>query len=322
MFARQNPSENLMFGYRVADEVRRRFHLKLWNVYNFFVTYANLDGWVPPKNKKIKINEENILDRWILTRLSQTTTQVNLGFERFDAFAACGEIEAFVDDLSLWYIRRSRNRVGPVAEDEKDRDAFYSTIYFILYTLSKIMAPVTPFMADEIYMNLTKEESVHLSDWPDSAEDLSAKSVNLVEQMQKVREIVEKAHAVRKELGIPVRQPLGKLEVGNFSLKIEELRQLLLDELNVKEIYFKDGKGDITVKFDTRITPELKEEAEVRDLIRKIQDERKRLGLNLTQKVDVRLDKLPVSKELIQWMSKKAQISSITKGKFRVGKSS
>jgi isoleucyl-tRNA synthetase len=140
--------------------------------------------------------------------------------------------------------------------------------------------------------------------------------------MQKVREIVEKAHAVRKELGIPVRQPLGKLEVGNFSLKIEELRQLLLDELNVKEIYFKDGKGDITVKFDTRITPELKEEAEVRDLIRKIQDERKRLGLNLTQKVDVRLDKLPVSKELIQWMSKKAQISSITKGKFRVGKSS
>jgi isoleucyl-tRNA synthetase len=322
MFSRQNPAENMMFGFKGADEVRRRFHLKLWNVYNFFVTYANLDGWIPPKNKKLKIKTENVLDSWILIRLNQTLGLVTQCLERYDAFGACSEIEKFVDDISLWYVRRSRNRVGPAAESEKDREAFYSTIYFVLYNLVKIMAPFTPFMSDTIYKNLTKEESIHLTDWPEMGEEPKAKDIVLVDQMQKVREIVEKAHATRKELGIPVRQPLAKLQVDNFKLQVGDLTKLLLDELNVKEVLFKEGKEELVVRFDTKLTPELKEEAEVRDLTRKIQDERKRLGLNLTQKVDVRLDKLPLSKELIQWMSKKAQISSLAKGKFRVSKSS
>jgi isoleucyl-tRNA synthetase len=322
MFSRQNPAENLIFGFKGADEVRRRFHLKLWNVYNFFVTYANLDGWTPPKNKKLKIKTENVLDNWILIRFNQTLGLVTEGLERYDAFGACSEIEKFVDDISLWYVRRSRNRIGPAAESEKDRGAFYSTIYFVLYNLVKIMAPFTPFMSDAVYKNLTKEESVHLTDWPEAGEEPKSKDIELVDQMQKVREIVEKAHAKRKELGIPVRQPLAKLQVDNFKLQVGDLTKLLLDELNVKEVLFKEGKEELAVRFDTKLTPELKEEAEVRDLTRKIQDERKRLGLNLTQKVDVRLDKLPLSKELIQWMSKKAQISSLAKGKFRVSKSS
>lgn len=322
MFSRQNPAENMMFGFKGADEVRRRFHLKLWNVYNFFVTYANLDGWEPPKNKKLMGKRENVLDSWILIRLNQTLGLVTQSLERYDAFTACSEIEKFVDDISLWYVRRSRNRVGPAAESEKEREAFYSTIYFVLYNLVKIMAPFTPFMSDVIYKNLTKEESVHLTDWPEAGMELKARDIELVDQMQKVREIVEKAHATRKELGIPVRQPLAKLQVDNFKLQVGDLTQLLLDELNVKEILFKEGKEGLAVKFDTKLTPELKEEADVRDLIRKIQDERKRLGLNLTQKVDVRLDKLPMSKELIQWMSKKAQISNLTEGRFKVSKAS
>ena len=322
MFARQNPAENIIFSYKGGDEVRRKFHLKLWNVYNFFITYSNLDGWRPPKNRRSKLSGRNILDEWILVRLTQTITLVTRALDRYDAFSASGEIEKFVDDLSLWYVRRSRDRVGPSAESTKDREGFYTTTYFVLQNLTRLMAPFTPFMAESIYRNLTKEESIHLSDWPELQEDLGTKTIGLIDEMQKIREIVEKTHAIRKELGIPVRQPLLKLEVENFKLQTSELTKLLLDELNIKEVTFKEGKGEIVVKLNTKITPELKEEAEVRDLIRKIQDERKRLGLDLTQKVNVSLDKLPESKELTQWMIKKAQILNLKKGVFRVIKSS
>jgi isoleucyl-tRNA synthetase len=140
--------------------------------------------------------------------------------------------------------------------------------------------------------------------------------------MQKMREIVEKAHSKRKESGIPVRQPLGKLQVTNYKLQIKNLEKIMLSELNIKEVEFKDGKGEIEIKLDTKITPELLEESEVRELIRKIQDERKNMGLNLTQKVDVKVDKLPASKKLVQWMMKKAQIDNLSEGEFSVKKAS
>lgn len=332
MFARANPAENLLFGPNVADEVRRRFHLKLWNVYNFFVTYANIDGFQPVKNSKIPTSGLSVLDKWILTRLNQTTQVATESLERFDAFSASSEIEKFVDDLSLWYIRRSRDRVGPAAESEKDREAFYKTTYYILTTLSKLLAPFTPFLSETIYCNLTKGESVHLADWPSTRSQIDK---DLLYNMQKVRDVVEKVHSERKELALPVRQPLASIIV--FYPHNEQLwswgMKLLSDELNIKKIdfmwYEKVEKDKKLKKFfgkgfylDTKITKELEEEAGVRDLVRKIQDERKRLGLNLTQRIDVTIPNIPKDIKLVQWMTKKAQIVNLKFGKFKVAKAS
>jgi len=321
IFARANPAENMLFGYKVADEVRRRFHLKLWNVYNFFVTYANLDGWTPGIYKKPG-RTSNVLDEWILTRLNQVINSVTANLEKFDAATACFEIEKFVDDLSLWYIRRSRDRVGPAKENEKDAKAFYSTTYYVLYTLGKVLAPFMPYLSETLYTNLTHELSVHLADWPKEVPNLSEDQEKLIAEMEKIREIVEKVHAKRKEAGIPVRQPLLKLEVKNYKLQNMGIEKTLLEEINVKEVKFSEGKGDLEIELDEKITPELKEESDARDLIRKIQEERKRLNLNLTQKVDVKIEKLPTSNKLIQWMLKKAQISHLEEGVFTVKKAS
>lgn len=320
MYARQNPADNMLFGYRTADEVRRRFHLKLWNIYNFFVTYANLDNWNPGSQRKPS-RSINTLDEWILSRLEETGGKVTEFLEKFDAATASGEIEKFVDDFSLWYVRRSRDRVGPAKENEKDAGAFYTTTYYVLCTVCKLMAPFTPFMAESMYRNLTKEVSVHLTDWPKFA-PLEKSKISLISEMQKVREIVEKAHSVRKEAQIPVRQPLSKLQVTNYKLQILELKKLMLDELNVKDVVFKDGKGDIETILDIKITPELKEEADARELVRSIQAERRNMGLNLTQKIDVRLPSIPKNKDLAEWMTKKAQIAHFEVGEFRVTKSS
>jgi isoleucyl-tRNA synthetase len=310
----------MLFGYRSADEVRRRFHLKLWNVYNFFVTYANLDGWAPGFHKKPG-KVANILDKWILVRLNQTVTAVTSSLEKYNAASASNEIEKFVDDLSLWYIRRSRDRVGPAAQSEKDANAFYSTTYYVLYILSKIMAPFMPFLSDSIYTNLTHDSSVHLTDWPDSTE-ITSEDNALTTEMQDMREIVEKVHAKRKEAAIPVRQPLSGVKVyiqDKKSISAEVLK-VAESELNIKQVELLEGED--AIKLDINITPELKEESEVRDVVRKIQEERKKLGLNLTQMVDVRIEKLPESKKLVQWMLKKAQISNIEEGNFEVKKSS
>lgn len=319
MYVRQNPAENLLFGYKVGDETRRRFHLKLWNIYNFFVTYANLDSW-SPKSQKPKVKSKNVLDMWILARLNQTINLVTGGLEKYDAFTSSGEIEKFVDDLSVWYIRRSRDRVGPVAEYEKDREAFYQTTYFILHTLSRLMAPFMPFLSDELFTNLTKEQSVHLSDWPDS-KPMGAKEKEILQNMQVMRDAVEKVHALRKEKGIPVRQPLGSVKIyGGESVNSKEIIKVGADELNIKQVIFVKGKEKI--ELDTKITPELEEEAYAREMARKIQEERKRLMLNLTQKVNVCLDKLPTNTKLVQWMKKKAQIDKLEEGSFRVTKAS
>lgn len=321
MFAHTNPAENMLFGYRIADEVRRRFHLKLWNVYNFFVTYANLDKWTPGVHKKPGRNS-NVLDKWIILRLKELQISVTENLEKYDAAGASEAIEKFTDDLSLWYIRRSRDRVGPAKESEKDANAFYATTYYVLYTLSKILAPFIPYLSDVIYTNLTRELSVHLTDWPSVTPDLNDKDITLIDDMKKVRLAVEKVHAKRKELGIPVRQPLGKLQITNCKLQIKGVEKLLLDEVNIKEVLFKEGSGEMKVELDAKITPELRQEAEVRDIVRKIQEERKKLGLNLTQKVNVSIPKVPQSKKLVQWVLKKAQIASIKEGKFAVKKTS
>lgn len=305
MFCLANPSENLLFGYRLADEVRREFHLKLWNTYNYFVTYANLAGWEPAGEFSIFDYQLSILDKWILSRLHNVVAYVTKTLDNFDAQKATAAISELVNDLSVWYIRRSRGR-----EDS----AFFATTYEVLTNLCRLLAPFMPYMPDEIYVNLTHEESVHLADWPASNDGL--KDTELEEKMKLVREIVERTHAIRKEKQIKVRQPLGKLTVLNLQFPISGCEDLIKDEVNVKEIVVKGGQGELNVELDTSITPELKAEGEAREIIRQIQDERKRLGTRLDQKVDVSLPSWPKAHE--EEIKKKALIENLSQGEFKI----
>ncbi|HLA04112.1 MAG TPA: class I tRNA ligase family protein, partial [Patescibacteria group bacterium] len=179
-----------------------------------------------------------------------------------------------------------------------------------------LLAPFTPFLSDTIYRNLTKESSVHLAEWPRPMPQGTAGN-KIVEEMEAVREIAEKVHSIRKELKIPVRQPLSSYSTTHKAVS-KDIDYLLKDEVNIKNIKWeaKEDKLDITITF------ELEEEAKARDLLRKIQEERKSLGLNLTQRVDVKNAWIPKDTKLVQWISKKAQIANLRSGKFKVTRSS
>lgn len=306
MYLRQNPAENMLFGYKLGDEVRRQFHLKLWNIYNYFVTYANLAFWSPSESG-VNLSTESLspLDLWILSRLNNTISIVTTSIDGFNSQKAALAIESLVDDLSVWYIRRSRDRQD---------DTFFAVTHEILVTLSRMLAPFTPFVSEEIYKNLTSKESVHLTDWPDP--DVRYTNEELEANMSVIREIVEKAHALRKAKQVKVRQPLSQLTVKNAGLNISNLEYLLKEELNVKKVEFIEQKGDLEVDFNFDITPELKLEGEAREIVRMIQDERKKLGTSLDEKVRVVLPDWPAGFE--EYIKQKALVSNLKKGRFNV----
>lgn len=309
LYARSNPSDNLLFGYKKADEVRRQFMLILWNSYNFFVSYALLDNWTPSKT----ITTPSVLDQWILARLSETVHSVTEGLLHFDAQVGALAIESLVSDFSLWYIRRSRDRVGPSAENKQDKQAFYSTGYDVLVTLSKLLAPFMPFVSEEMYRNLTGEESVHLADWPKIAN--KTPDTDLLEKMQFVRKVVELAHAQRKALSIKVRQPLAAVQVTASPYTLAELTPfltLITDELNVKGVSLDSGDGELTVQLDTNLTPELEAEGQAREIVRQIQDARKALGTVLDEKVTVTLPDWP--NEFEDYIKKQTLASKLVQG--------
>jgi len=194
--------------------------------------------------------------------------------DSYDTVNAIQTISAFVEDVSLWYVRRSRQRVGPTVKDSGDKKACYQSLYDTLVLLTKMLAPIAPFIAEEIYRNLTGHASVHLSKWPEA--NLSQKNLSLEKDMAYARLLVEKIHAKRKELKIPVRQPLGECQMLNAKCQMsKELLTLIKDETNIKTIIFNKGDGEIQVELDTTITPELEKEGKVRDVIRTIQQLRK-----------------------------------------------
>jgi len=312
LYATQNPEVNLNFGYGPASDVKRRFYLILWNCYKFFIDYASLSNW----DCKLKSGELSVLDKWILASLTKLVLLANKRLEKYDAAAASQAIENFiVKDFSTWYIRRSRERVSLSARKE-DRNTGFAVIYGVLVTLTKLLAPFTPFIAEEIFKNLTGEESVHLQEYPKGDKSLLDKK--LLSDMETVRKIVELGHAKRKELGIKVRQPLAEFSIFNFQFSInDELVDLIKDELNVKEVEFKEGKGELSVQFDTNITQELKDEGLAREIIRSIQEERKKLGTKLDEKVDVALDYWPT--EFEEEIRRKSLVQNLKKGKgFKV----
>ncbi|MFS8158683.1 MAG: isoleucine--tRNA ligase [Candidatus Roizmanbacteria bacterium] len=315
----------------------RGLMLVLWNTYKYYVTYSQEgpEFLVPSSESNIR---KNILDTWILTLLSKLIKDVTESLDSYDTVTAISAIHEFVQDFSTWYIRRSRDRVTN-EENKEDKSACLSTMHEVLVTVSKLLAPIAPFISEEIYKNLTGEESVHLTDWPKESkidsdyEEVSIKQtrpIDVLTMMKKVRQVVEVGNGQRKLLNLKSRQPLAKVVIKvsgkSWYENIDEqafhdlFTPLILDELNVKNISLDINTQDeesIQVEFDSTITPELQSEGEARDLIRKIQDERKKLGLSTEDKIIVSVEDFPES--FVNEIKKKTGAKKIEKGEFNIG---
>ncbi len=251
LYCAQKPENNLLFGYNRADKVRRQVLIPLWNVYSFLTTYANLDGWSPdwkdfdpayPEGDAPK--SENPLDRWIVARLNQVTARLTDQFENSDAYGATLTVEPFIDDLTNWYVRRSRRRFWK-SEHDADKNMAYATLYHVLVKLVKLLAPIMPFATELIYQNLVAEQnpdaygSLHHTLWPKVEE--TAIDEEFVAQMSLARQVASLGLSARGSAGLKVRQPLAKALVytGDADSKLPDyLVEIVKDELNVKAVEF------------------------------------------------------------------------------------
>jgi len=266
-------AEDANFNEESLKEIYRRVHILLSNVKTFYELFAK-------NNKNLNsISSKNILDRWVINRINALMINVTNCFEKYNTITACSEIMAFIDDLSTWYVRRSRDRFK-----EGDKDA-QKTLAYVLLNLAKIMAPITPVISEDIYLMLAKSktelpESVHLNNWPKPGLKPDEK---LDEKMRQTRKITSLALEKREKSKIPVRQVLSSVEVTGIKLSKDYL-DIIKNEINVKKVVLKPGKK-VSVKLSTKITRELLKEGISRDLIRKINDFWKKLNLTISNRI-------------------------------------
>jgi len=240
LYTASPPGQERRFSEDLVGEVVRTFTLTLWNTYSFFVTYANLDEWSPSEGETPEYSD---LDRWLRSSLHTLVRDVTDAFETYNVPAATRPIEKVVDQLSNWYLRRSRRRYWKT-ESDSDKAAAYATLYEALKTLSFLLAPTMPFIAEQLYQNLVRVNdpdaplSVHLADWPAYDPDLIDEGLN--RDMATVMKLASLGHAARNSENLKVRQPLGEAAfvIGNAEEQsvVEDYADLLMDELNVKAV--------------------------------------------------------------------------------------
>jgi len=301
-FTSTPPGNVRRFDEKMVAEVTRRFLLTLWNVYSFFVTYANIDRFTPGSEKTLL--EPSELDRWIISELNQLIIDVGSALDGYNPTDAGRKIENFVDELSNWYVRRSRRRFWK-SENDADKLSAYTTLYQCLVTLSKLLAPFTPFVAEELYQNLVcsvqpdAPESVHLADFP--VADESKIDGQLAEANRLAMKVSSLGRAARSKAGIKVRQPLAVNYVGINSDRekqaLEMVKPLVLEELNVKALELKSfedvaalekKEGYVVVSeastnsgFDINLTRELEEEGMAREVVHRLQTMRRSAGFDI-----------------------------------------
>ncbi len=281
-------AEDFNFSEKGVDEIHKKIVQKLGNVLSFYETYAS-----EPSDNRYE-GKRHVLDSWILSRLVELRDVVTVSLDAYELDRASRPIIDFVDDLSTWYVRRSRDRLK--SENKNEQTIASAHLAIVLLELSKIIAPFMPFLAEEIYQKLRHvegahaEESVHLTKWPkytmdeEGGDENRLMSIDLegIESMKRVREVVSRALELRQKAGMKVRQPLASLTIEiNFS---PELLDIIADEINVKKVIVSEGSE---MSFDTVLTDELLEEGVVREIIRGIQDVRKKENLDPTVKIKI-----------------------------------
>jgi isoleucyl-tRNA synthetase len=298
MYCVNQPGESKNFDEKTVALLQQQVFGLLYNVLAFYELYRdkNLEDLTPrpPLLAKARGSKSfNVLDEWILARLNELLEITTSNLDNYKLLEPVRAVRDFVGDLSTWYLRRSRERIK-----EGDKDA-KQTLYFVLKTLSKLIAPFAPFAAEDIWLKLRNEkdeESVHLVEWPAFAK-ASAGAAQVLKEMQIVREICTAGNAERQKFDIPIRQPLrilfSKVSVG------EEYQKIIKDELNVKEVEI-DADLENVVELDRDITDELKQEGNYRELVRALQDMRKKMGLTPSDVVAIIFETNEKGKELIQ----------------------
>ena len=262
-----------------VSDVNRKLAM-IWNVYDFFTTYAEVEGLDSEDILASPRFGENILDTWIVSRLYQLRDEITTGMEEYNVPKALENVLLFIDDMSNWFVRRSRRRFSK-NDDQEDKKQAFATLYYVLIYLSQLLAPFTPFLAEELYQKMTGQNaSVHLLDWPEAG----TIDTEILEQMARTRQIITDALALRMQKSdteeqIKIRQPLSKLTYGGDKLD-DFYEKIIAEEVNVKEVV---NSKELTL--DKTLTKELLEEGRAREIIRAVQAARKHADLQVDDKI-------------------------------------
>ncbi|MGH2786223.1 MAG: isoleucine--tRNA ligase [Actinomycetota bacterium] len=305
LFTSGNPWGTSRVGFETIAEVQRGFQRMLWNVYSFYTLYANTEN-IDPTTVDVPAAERHELDRWLLAELHDTVRTATAGLETYDCTSAGRRIGAFVEDLSNWYVRRSRRRFYAKETAERDKAAAHATLHECLKTLALLVAPFMPFVADEIWDNLMcsvrpdAPDSVHLAEWPTYDESLIDEQLRV--SMAAARRARTLGLQAREGAKIKVRQPLGRVLIDGASAEAATRHAAIIaEELNVKSVevaappagWPTAEEGSLRVALDPEITPELRAEGVARELVRAVQNLRKKSGLAVSDRITLGITGAP-----------------------------